>query len=300
METAEIKDFDTRYEGFRLKDIRRERMLQSSIIEKGVVEPLLVIQEPGGIPILIDGFKRLRSAKRCNIKRLPISVLETGQAPGILRFLRMSANKGLTQVEQACLVDELHQRHSLSISEIALHLERSPAWVSLRLGIWKEMGEFVREKIMSGLFPLHNYLYTLKRFKRLKTVSGKDVAFFVDTVSGKGLSTRDIELLAQGYFEGSDALKEQIQKGNTDWTLQQLKQQEKEMALPQDELGALEAKVLSHLNWTFVCMAKLTHMLHRADFENKAFYTKGNKIAEKIFNLKNGFFSSLEQFCDRA
>ena len=172
METVDISALDTRYEGHRLKDKRRERLLYMSILENGVQEPLYVIEE---------------------------------------------------QVQQASLVEELHIQHGLSVSEIASRLERSHAWVSLRLGIWKEMGREVREKIMAGHFPLHNYLYTLKRFKRLKTVSQKSLESFVRTVSNKGLSTRDIDMLAQGYFEGGESLQQQIVHGNIDWTLRQLK-----------------------------------------------------------------------------
>ena len=165
METAELQQLDTRYEGLRLKDKRRERIIHLSILEKGILEPLYVIREQDRL-VVLDGYKRVKGARLCNIHQIPVTVLDNNIATGILRFLRMSVNKGLTQVEQASMVDELHRHHGVSVSEIARRLERSPAWVSLRIDIWKEMGSSVRKRIMSVQFPLHNYLYTLKRFKR--------------------------------------------------------------------------------------------------------------------------------------
>lgn len=300
METVEISALDTRYEGLRLKDKRRERLLYLSILENGILEPLYVIEEPGHHLVLLDGHKRLRGARRCNIHRLPVSVIDDNAATGILRFLRMSVNKGLTQVEQASLVDELHCRHGLSVSEIASRLERSHAWVSLRLGIWKEMGSEVREKIMAGHFPLHNYLYTLKRFKRLKEVSQKSVESFVRTVSNKGLSTRDIDMLAQSYFKGGESLKQQIEHGNIDWTLRQLKQEQKKDALPADTIADNEANILSWMNWIFINMTRINHGLHEDAIKNKAFFTKGKEVADSIMGIRKRFFDSLRYFYDRA
>jgi len=41
-------------------------------------------------------------------------------------------------------------------------------------------------------------------------VKQEEIDRFVDMVSGKGLSIRDIDILANGYFKGSDDLRQQI------------------------------------------------------------------------------------------
>lgn len=300
METVDISELDTRYEGLRLKDKRRERNIYLSILENGILEPLYVIREPENHLVLLDGHKRMRGARRCHIHHLPISILDTNAATGILRFLCMSVNKGLTQVEQASLVDELHRHQGLSVNEISTRLERSPAWVSLRLGVWKEMGDDVREKIMAGHFPLHNYLYTLRRFKRLKAVNRTSIDDFVRRVSNKGLSTRDIDMLADGYFKGGDSLKAQIEQGNIDWTLRQLKQERKEKDLPPNTLADIETNILSRLNWVFFNMARVNHAFGEAVINNQMFYAKGRKIADSIMAVKDRFFDSLRVFYDSA
>jgi len=111
----------------------------------------------------------------------------------------------------------------MSGADIALLLERSRAWVSVRTGIIKEMSSCVMDKIFSGQFPAYAYMYTLRQFMRINKVSKKDVDEFVCAVAGRGLSIRDIDILANGYFKGSDAIRGQIQNGNISWGLEQLK-----------------------------------------------------------------------------
>jgi hypothetical protein len=43
-------------------------------------------------------------------------------------------------------------------------------------------------------------MYTLRQFMRMNGVSGQDVEQFVAAVSDEGLSVRQIEQLAHGYF----------------------------------------------------------------------------------------------------
>ncbi len=48
----------------------------------------------------------------------------------------------------------------------------------------------------------------------INCITKGDIDEFVNLVSGKHLSLRDIELLAHGYFKGPDEFREQIKSGN--------------------------------------------------------------------------------------
>jgi len=102
-------------------------------------------------------------------------------------------------------------------------LEKSPAWVSVRIGIIGEMSPAVMRRILSGEFPVYSYMYSLPPFIRLKRVKKEDIDAFVISVAGKDLSTRDIEILTQGYFKGTEEIRQQILSGNIAWGLNQLK-----------------------------------------------------------------------------
>ena len=63
----------------------------------------------------------------------------------------------------------------------------------------------------------------LRRFIRINTIKKSEIDEFVRSVSGKRLSIRDIDLLANGYFKGPDEFRAQIKTGNLFWGLERLK-----------------------------------------------------------------------------
>ena len=224
MAEAEIPSISRKYESFRLADATREKALLTSILQYGVREPLQCVEAEadGARYILLDGFKRLRCCLRLGIASVPVVSLGVDEADSILALIRASNARSLTTLEQARFVDELHSRYGLGVAEIAAKVERSKAWVSVRLGIIERMSQVVREAVFSGRFPLRSYIYTLGPFTRVNTPS-RTIDSFVAAVAGKGLSTREIERLAYGYFRGGERLRRQIEGGNLRWTLRQMR-----------------------------------------------------------------------------
>jgi len=223
MTSIEISSIDLRYECCRMKSNYAEKLLLDSIFTHGIREPLQGVDAEDGGRILLNGFKRFRCARKLGIGIVPWHSFGNDASAGILELLRVSNTKSLTILEQAKLIDELQSVQGMSGSDIALLLERSRAWVSVRTGIIKEMSGCVMDKIFSGQFPAYAYMYTLRQFMRINRVSKKDVDAFVCAVAGRGLSIRDIDILANGYFKGSDAIRGQIQNGNIAWGLEELK-----------------------------------------------------------------------------
>lgn len=218
---VENKQIERRYESCRLKDKYRENNLLDSIRRKGIVKPLRCVK-PGERYILLDGYKRLRCAGRLDITSIPVVLAGSDEAGSIIDLIRLSVEETLSIVEQAAFVDKLKQSFGLSVTEIAYRLERSKAWVSLRLGILNEMSEYIRKEVFSGRFPLRAYMYTLRMFTRVNKISSAETDRFVSAVSGKGLSLRNIEKLAYAYFRGGDVVKQQIDDGKFAWPLHQL------------------------------------------------------------------------------
>jgi bacterioferritin-associated ferredoxin len=220
---VELSSLDLRYESHRLKNPGFEKVLLASILQYGLKEPLQGI-DTENCPILLDGFKRYRCAKKLSISIVPYQGLCEDEALGLIKLIRMSTAKGLTILEQAKLIDELTSVHKMSYSEIAGHVEKSKTWVAMRAGLIVQMSGFVMEKIFSGQFPAYSFMYTLRPFIRMNGVTKQDIEQFVQSVSGKGLSIRDIGLLAHGYFKGCDDLRDQILFGDITWSLKQLKE----------------------------------------------------------------------------
>lgn len=212
------------YESYRQHNDQVERQLLLSIERTGIHTPLAGIIEDDTVErfILLDGFKRYRCAKKLGIDQLPISSVSGDIVGGLFHIIRSQNTSALTVLEQASFIHELHNGHNLSLAEISRRVDRSVAWVSKRITLITHMNEEVRQKILSGAFPLRSYMYTLGPFTRVKQKKDS-VLPFIRSTSGHQFSTRDIELLAKGFFGDNPEVKKQILEGNVDWTLRMLK-----------------------------------------------------------------------------
>lgn len=220
---VELARFDLRYEGHRMKSPALESRLLISIQERGIESPLEGV-DIGEMKLLLNGFKRYRCARRLDVGLVPYASLGSDEASGIIAVLRSSNEKSLSILEQAQFIDDLIHLHKMSVAEVAETLSRSKSWVVMRLGLVREMGGLVREKVLSGAFPVYSYMYTLRPLMRMSGVRKQDVEAFVSAVSGRKLSIREIEQLAHGYFRGPDWFRKEIDSGNLALALERMKQ----------------------------------------------------------------------------
>lgn len=223
METIERNSLDLRFEHTRQKDTAVERRLLSSIMERDIVDPLLVsLCKETGSAVLLDGFKRVRCAAKLNKNIVMVEYIGEDVVDGVLSFLRRDQTGGLCILEQAGLIEELHKKYGLGVSDIARRLERSPSWVSVRLGMIGELSDLVREKILSGAFPARAYMYGIKVFTRVNKTGSSSINVFVEAVSGKGLGTRDLIALSRAYFTGGLTVQRMIVEGDAHQTVKLL------------------------------------------------------------------------------
>ena len=80
---VEISAFDLRYESYRMKNPALEARLLTSIHERGVEEPLEGV-DAGERKILLNGFKRLRCARKLGIGYVPYVSLGDDEATGVI------------------------------------------------------------------------------------------------------------------------------------------------------------------------------------------------------------------------
>jgi hypothetical protein len=293
---VEISSLDLRYESFRLKSRKIENSLLASIINQGIQEPLKGIDVGEQIHILLDGFKRYRCAKKLNIRIVPYHSFGSDEPLGVIRLIRMSNAKPLTILEQARMIEELQNIHSMTIADIAGLLEKSKAWVSMRTGLFKQMSQYVMKRIFDGDFPAYSFMYTLRRFIRMNTISKTDIDDFVKAVAGKGLSIRDIELLAAGFFKGSEDLRQQIKQGDIAWGLSKLK----ESASRTSECTPAEQKMLKDLETVQRYMQKITYRINGDKLNNEAFHAQAGLLVQEIINMMDMFRLAMERLYDRC
>jgi predicted transcriptional regulator len=291
----ELSHLDLRYEGYRLRQPRLEAALLSAIAREGIREPLLGVTREG-TPIVLDGFKRCRCARTLHLHIVPFASWGSDEVAGILKLLRADRQHALSLLEQARFVDALHTERGLTVAEIAQHLGRSKAWVSLRLGLLQELSSVVREALFAGAFPVYSYLYTLRSFRRLKDVRSADLDQFVSALRGHPLSVRQIEGLAHGFFRGPESFRQEILQGHLALALGQLEE------APQDPDGCSEFEriFLQDLEQTQKSMLRVMGKSQNPKLQSPAFLAQCNLLTAALLGRAPAFLRTLRQLHDRT
>lgn len=292
---VEINSIDTRYERCRMRSRAVERRLALSMQAEGIRDPLGGVVD-GERRILLDGFKRLRVARRLKIAQVPFRVLGEGQADGILCLMRSANAQSLAILEQAHLIRELRDVHHFSIADIGQRLERSVSWVSMRSGLLAELRPAVAERIMRGEFPAYSYMYTLRHFMRMKQTQPDDIESFVVATAGHGLSTRDIDLLARGFFLGGTDLRREISEGRIDWCLEMLKNTERVT----EGCSSGESGTLADLELVARKMRRLTCVLRAEQSFSPGFLAQAHILCGGLLRVLSTFTNKVRGVHDRS
>lgn len=291
----ELSQLDLRYEGYRLRQPRLEDRLLPLIAQEGIREPLQGVG--GASPILLDGFKRYRCARRLQIHVVPFVTLGSDELGSILQLLRQSHRRhGLSLLEEAHFVDELQSVRGLNVAEIAQELGCSKAWVGVRLGLFKDLSAVVRDALFTGAFPVYSYLYSLRPFRRLKDVSPADIDRFVQALRGKKLSVREIEGLAHGFFRGPESFRQEILQGNLKLALQQLTE------APPDPDGCSEFEriLLQDLERLQKSLLRVLTKGQDPRIQSRAFLAQANLLTAAILSRSTAFLQTLRHLHDRS
>ena len=115
-------------------------------------------------------------------------------------------------------------------------------------------------------------------------------------ISGKDLSIRNIDLLANGFFKGSDNIRQQIKNGNITWGLNQLQKTSSRI----NECTTAEQGMLKDLESVQRYMQKITCKIRDDDFGNTAFHAQADILAEGIINIADNFMTAVRGLYDRC
>ena len=294
-ENVELSTLDLRYEGHRLRDDAREARLLASVAERGIEEPLEGV-DTSEARFLLNGFKRQRSAKKLGIGCVPYVSLGQEEVSGIVNLMRASTDSTLGILEQARFLNDLLTIHGMSVTEVAQTLSRSKGWISMRRRLLEEMSPAIAEIIFRGAFPVYSYMYTLRPFMRMNSVTKDQIEQFVKAVAGKRLSVRDIELLTNAYFSGPASMREAIDAGKLGWSLDQMKN------VPEDREGcnAFERALLHDLQILQKSMQRMMTKCHDPRLKGRAFYAQANLLSGSLLSTFEPFCEKMKEFYDRT
>jgi hypothetical protein len=171
----------------------------------------------------------------------------------------------------------------MSVAEVAQSLSRSKAWVSMRRRLLEEMSESIQQILFQGTFPVYSYMYTLRPFMRMNSVKPEQIERFVKVVAGKGLSVREIELLADGYFKGPASLREAIDEGKLGWSLDQF-----------------ERVLLADLQTLQKYLERVMLKSDEQRLQSRAFFAQANLLVGGLLTTLEPFRERMKEFYDRS
>ncbi|MGH7969711.1 MAG: ParB/RepB/Spo0J family partition protein, partial [Limisphaerales bacterium] len=290
----ELSRLDLRHEGCRLKQAALEERLLSSIAQRGIEEPLEGV-EAGERSVLLNGFKRCRCARKLRLALVPYSSLGRDEAAGLVSVLRTSNHRALGILEQAAFLAELKAMGGMSAAEMAVQLDRSKSWVSMRLGLLAEMSEPVRRALFAGAFPVYCYMYTLRRFMRMNGVGRAQIQEFVASVGGRGLSVREIEQLAHGFFQGPESFRQEIRNGNLALPLERMRNAPENP----DGCSEFERVMLGDLELTQKYMQRVMGKSLDPRLAGRPFHAQSHLLTGGILSRCTAFIHTLRQLYDR-
>ena len=299
---VELGSLDLRYESFRLKQPALEQRLLSSILQRGIEEPLEGVDLSAApsattaAQVLLNGFKRYRCARQLRLATVPYSSLGRDEAVAILGLLKLSNDRTLSILEQAAFIAELKNVRGLKAAEIAAELSRSKSWVTMRLGLMAEMSQPVRQQLFAGAFPGYSYMYLMRQFMRMNGIKAEEIDQFVLATSGHGLSVREVEQLAHGFFRGPESFRQEILKGNLALPLERMRQ------VPQspDGCSEFERVLLGDLELTQKYMQRVMGKSQEQNkLSSRAFHAQCHLLTAGILSRSRAFLDTVRALHDR-
>ncbi len=196
---------DLRYSHTRIKNKKVLHKMQNSINTYGQIVPALAIREKDRV-VLIDGYLRYGALKACGRDCIKVQLVER-EPDSLINLLATSDDRQMEAVEQAGLIQELHNRFSYSFSEIASRLGKDKGWVKRRLDLVESLPEEVLGAVMNGTVSSWAASRVLAPLSR---ANEQDCLDLTRKIIADPLSTRELVCLYDHYKKSGRTIRDRI------------------------------------------------------------------------------------------
>ncbi|MBW2186976.1 MAG: ParB/RepB/Spo0J family partition protein [Deltaproteobacteria bacterium] len=202
----DIHLLDLRYANTRIKNPKELAKMQNSITSYGQIVPVLVVAENNHF-ILIDGYQRLEALKVSGHDCIKVQVVEENEANSLFILLARNNDRQWEAIEQASIIQELHNRFTYSFGEIAKRLGRDKSWVKRRLDLVDSLPDEIKQAVMNGQVSTWSASHVLVPLSR---VNEEDAVRLTDKLLHNPLSTRELARLYGHYKKSNRVIRDRI------------------------------------------------------------------------------------------
>lgn len=151
-EQLALVSINERLQRYRLQNSKIEHKIFESLGRYGQITPIVVCRLEGE-NVLIDGFKRLRAARRLQgMNRLTARRLEVDEQGAKAAVYNLNLlHQRPQELEEAWIVHSLVREDGLSQVDAARLLGRHKSWVNRRLAMLERLCDSAREELRLGL-----------------------------------------------------------------------------------------------------------------------------------------------------
>jgi ParB-like chromosome segregation protein Spo0J len=148
--TIDLAGLGEQLSSLRLRSPNSLRTVEQSLSRDGQLVAVVCHRHAGAVE-LVDGFKRLVSARRLGWATLRAEIHEVAGAAAKLLLWQSNARQELTTLEEAWVVRALYRDDRLNQPQIAQLLGRHKSWVCRRLVLAEGLTDGVEASVRLGL-----------------------------------------------------------------------------------------------------------------------------------------------------
>lgn len=149
-----VASLDERYQRLRLPRPRLTAAIVESMRRYGQLTPV-VATEREEVLAVVDGFKRVAAARQLELETLRVRPLPLSEQAAVAAVYGLNVGgRGLVDLEEALVVQELLRQVGLTQAEVGELLGRHKSWVSRRLMLVDRLCEQVQDDVRVGLIPV--------------------------------------------------------------------------------------------------------------------------------------------------
>lgn len=205
----EWHQLELRYQSLRTHTAAETRRVMLSIHEYGLLTPIVVI--PSGVEtapwIVVDGYLRISAMKELRRDLITTTIWDVAIPDALVQSYQYNESRPWKQLEEAHLLQELMTLHGYTQVQLAKRLGKSESWICHRLQLLRDLPDFAQSAIHQGTLSSWVGSRILIPFARANLEHTKK---FVNYLSAKNHSSRDIQAFYEHYMQSNRAKREQI------------------------------------------------------------------------------------------
>jgi ParB family chromosome partitioning protein len=204
--TIECRALVMTYAHLRIRDLSAEARLAASMADGGQTNPVIVVHDAQGRPVLIDGYRRVRALARLGQDTVTAIALGVSEADALVYCHQQETSRRRSIVEEGWLVRELSEQGPTLLT-IGLALGRTPSWVSRRMALVCALPESAEKAVRRGLVPPHGAMKSLVPLARANKAHCEQL---VQALGQQRITTRQMAHLYAAWRSGDSEQRERI------------------------------------------------------------------------------------------